>query len=131
DITKAAECLQKGETVAFPTETVYGLGADATSEQAVAGIFPAKGRPADNPLIAHVATRKQLEKLVTDIPAYVDKLMDVFSPGPLTFILPSNGTCAGNVTAGLSTIGVRMPSHPVAQRLLKQCSIPIAAPSAN
>src|SRR5699024_7053702 len=90
DITEAAERLRKGETVAFPTETVYGLGADATSEQAVAKIFQAKGRPSDNPLIAHVATREQLEKLVTSIPAFVDKLMDTFSPGPLTFVLPSN-----------------------------------------
>lgn len=131
DIVEASECLQAGETVAFPTETVYGLGADATSEEAVERIFEAKGRPSDNPLIAHVATREQLAELVTAIPPYVDKLMATFSPGPLTFVLPENGTCATNVTAGLSTIGVRMPDHPVAQRLLKQCSIPVAAPSAN
>lgn len=131
DIAEAAERLQEGKTVAFPTETVYGLGADATSEEAVAGIFQAKGRPADNPLIAHVASREQLKQLVTTIPSFVDKLIATFSPGPLTFILPENGTCAKNVTAGLSTIGVRIPSHPVAQHLLNQCSIPIAAPSAN
>lgn len=131
DITEAAECLREGGAVAFPTETVYGLGADATSEQAVARIFQAKGRPSDNPLIAHVATRDQLEGLVTTIPSYVNKLIDAFSPGPLTCVLPDNGTCATNVTGGLSTIGVRIPSHPVARRLLQQCSIPIAAPSAN
>ncbi|MBT2215321.1 threonylcarbamoyl-AMP synthase [Virgibacillus dakarensis] len=130
-IQEAAALLKNGEAVAFPTETVYGLGADATSETAVAKIFQAKGRPADNPLIAHVATKEQLEKLVSAIPPFVDKLIDAFSPGPLTYVLPSNGRCAENVTAGLSTIGVRMPSHPVAQMLLRECDIPIAAPSAN
>lgn len=130
-IQEAAALLKNGEAVAFPTETVYGLGADATSETAVAKIFQAKGRPADNPLIAHVATKEQLEKLVSAIPPFVDKLINAFSPGPLTYVLPSNGRCAENVTAGLSTIGVRMPSHPVAQMLLRECDIPIAAPSAN
>ncbi|MFS0750285.1 L-threonylcarbamoyladenylate synthase [Oceanobacillus sp. 1P07AA] len=131
DIREAAAMLQSGQTVAFPTETVYGLGADATNQQAVSNIFKAKGRPEDNPLIAHVATKEQLQRLVTSIPAYVDKLIDVFSPGPLTFILPSNGTCASNVTAGLDTIGVRIPNHPIALQLLKEVDIPIAAPSAN
>lgn len=130
-IQEAAALLKSGQAVAFPTETVYGLGADATSEAAVAKIFQAKGRPADNPLIAHVATKTQLEKLVRAVPPLVDKLMDAFSPGPLTYILPSNGVCATHVTAGLSTIGVRLPGHPVAQALLKACDIPIAAPSAN
>ncbi|WP_188456889.1 L-threonylcarbamoyladenylate synthase [Virgibacillus oceani] len=130
-INEAAELLKSGSTVAFPTETVYGLGADATNETAVAGIFAAKGRPADNPLIAHVATKEQLKKLVSILPPVAEKLIDQFSPGPLTYVLPSNGVCATNVTAGLSTIGVRMPSHPVAQELLQQCDLPIAAPSAN
>lgn len=130
-IDEAAGLLQNGEAVAFPTETVYGLGADATSETAVAKIFAAKGRPADNPLIAHVATKAQLQQLVSTVPTFVDKLIDTFSPGPLTYILPSNGTCATNVTAEQSTIGVRIPSHPVAQRLLRKCDLPIAAPSAN
>lgn len=130
-IDEAAGLLQNGEVVAFPTETVYGLGADATSETAVAKIFAAKGRPADNPLIAHVATKAQLQQLVSTVPTFVDKLIDTFSPGPLTYILPSNGTCATNVTAEQSTIGVRIPSHPVAQRLLRKCDLPIAAPSAN
>ncbi|MFD2044414.1 L-threonylcarbamoyladenylate synthase [Ornithinibacillus salinisoli] len=130
-IEEAAQLLRAGSTVAFPTETVYGLGADATNEAAVAKIFQAKGRPQDNPLIAHVATKKQLMQLVEQIPGYVDKLLDQFTPGPITFVLPSNGTCAENVTAGLSTVGVRIPDHPVAQQLLIMCDIPIAAPSAN
>ncbi|MFD1036866.1 L-threonylcarbamoyladenylate synthase [Virgibacillus byunsanensis] len=130
-LEEAAELLIKGKTVAFPTETVYGLGADATSEAAVAGIFQAKGRPTDNPLIAHVATKEQLTQLVIQLPVLAEKLIHAFSPGPITFVLPSNGACARNVTAGLSTIAVRMPDHPVAQALLKKCDIPIAAPSAN
>lgn len=130
-IIEAGELLKAGETVAFPTETVYGLGADATNSEAVAKIFQAKGRPQDNPLIAHVATKEQLFQLVEAVPSYVEKLIDTFSPGPITYVLPSNGTCADNVTAGLTTVGVRIPSHPVALKLLKACNIPIAAPSAN
>lgn len=130
-MTEAAHLLTSGLTVAFPTETVYGLGADATNAEAVAKIFRAKGRPQDNPLIAHVATKGQLLELVTDLPVYAEKLIDAFTPGPITFVLPSNGTCAANVTAGLSSIAVRIPDHPVAQQLLKECNIPIAAPSAN
>jgi L-threonylcarbamoyladenylate synthase len=130
-IEDAAALLRAGETVAFPTETVYGLGADATNPTAVAKIFAAKGRPQDNPLIAHVATKEQLKRLVDNIPLYAEKLIDLFSPGPITYVLPTNGTCAENVTAGLSTVGVRIPDHPVAQELLKTCDIPIAAPSAN
>ncbi|GAB3044846.1 L-threonylcarbamoyladenylate synthase [Virgibacillus ainsalahensis] len=130
-IKEAAELLKHGETVAFPTETVYGLGADATSEAAVSKIFRAKGRPEDNPLIAHIASQEQLKELVGNVHSYVDKLIKAFTPGPLTFVLPSNGTCAMNVTAGLPTIGVRMPDHPVALQLLQYCDIPIAAPSAN
>jgi len=130
-IEAATNLLIAGSTVAFPTETVYGLGADATNKAAVANIFQAKGRPADNPLIAHVATKEQLELLVSDLPAYAEQLIDRFTPGPITFILPSNGICAENVTAGLSTIAVRIPDHPIAQQLLINCDIPIAAPSAN
>ncbi|MFB4169826.1 L-threonylcarbamoyladenylate synthase [Virgibacillus sp. JSM 102003] len=130
-IKEAATLLKGGKTVAFPTETVYGLGADATNETAVSGIFKAKGRPEDNPLIAHVATKQQLGNLVSSLSPTAEKLIDAFTPGPVTFVLPSNGTCAFNVTAGLSTIGVRIPDHPVANKLLKECGIPIAAPSAN
>lgn len=130
-IQEAAELLQNGHTVAFPTETVYGLGADATDARAVSGIFKAKGRPEDNPLIAHVATKEQLRGLVSTLPAVAEKLLELFTPGPLTIVLPSNDVCADNVTARLSTIGVRIPEHPVARKLLKTCGLPIAAPSAN
>lgn len=130
-ISEAAALLKDGQTVAFPTETVYGLGADATNKTAVSRIFEAKGRPEDNPLIAHVATKEQLSSLVSSLSPIAEKLIDAFTPGPVTFVLPSNGTCAENVTAGLSTIGVRIPDHPVANKLLEECAIPIAAPSAN
>lgn len=130
-IREAAALLSEGELVAFPTETVYGLGADATNEEAVARIFAAKGRPQDNPLIAHVATVEQLRGLVDNLPDYVEELIKAYSPGPLTYVLPTNGTCATNVTAGLSTIAVRIPDHPVALSILQACNLPIAAPSAN
>ena len=130
-IEQASDLLKNGETVAFPTETVYGLGADATNEAAVEKIFQAKGRPGDNPLIAHVASKSDLQKLVTGLTPVAERLIDAFTPGPMTFVLPSNGTCAHHVTSGLSTIGVRIPSHPTASKLLKACGIPLAAPSAN
>ena len=130
-LIEAAKLIQKGDIVAFPTETVYGLGADATNEHAVAKIFEAKGRPADNPLIAHVANKKMLVNLVTKVPTYAQQLIDAFTPGPITFILPSNGTCAELVTAGLPTIAVRIPDHPIAQQLISISQLPIAAPSAN
>lgn len=130
-IYEAASFIKQGELVAFPTETVYGLGADATNEVAVAKIFTAKGRPQDNPLIVHVAHKAQLKQLVTMIPPYVEQMIEAFSPGPITYVLPSNGTCANNVTAGLSTVAVRIPDHPVAKELLLACQLPIAAPSAN
>ncbi|WP_099222558.1 L-threonylcarbamoyladenylate synthase [Listeria costaricensis] len=129
---QAAEFLKKGETVAFPTETVYGLGADATSEQAVQKIYQAKGRPADNPLIVHIAKKEQMHDFVTEIPQQAAQLIDAFWPGPLTIILPvRSGALARNVTAGLQTVGVRMPSHPVSLALLEAAYLPIAAPSAN
>lgn len=130
-ISEATTLLNKGLTVAFPTETVYGLGADATNADAVNRIFQAKGRPQDNPLIAHVSTKEQLLSLVTELPHYAEQLMNVFSPGPITFILPSNDVCAPNVTAGLDTVAIRIPDHPVAQQLLNSFNHPIAAPSAN
>lgn len=126
-----AKTLRVGEVVAFPTETVYGLGADATNKAAVAKIFKAKGRPQDNPLIAHVANKEALNQLVRPYHPYVDQLIDAFSPGPITYILPNSGVCAENVTAGLDTVGVRIPDHPVAQMILQTCEFPIAAPSAN
>ncbi len=130
-IVEAAECLKQNEVVAFPTETVYGLGGNALSEEAVAKIFQAKGRPADNPLIVHVASRPHVEKLVTSIPKQADDLMDAFWPGPLTIVLPGGQSVARNVTAGLDTVAIRMPNHPVALAILKAANLPLAAPSAN
>ena len=131
DIAEAAALLQAGELVVFPTETVYGLGADATNEQAVAKIFAAKGRPQDNPLIVHAASKEQLRSLAAYLPDYAEKLIDRFSPGPLTYVLPENGRCARNVTAGLQTVGIRIPDHPAAIALIKAAGLPLAAPSAN
>lgn len=130
-IQAAATLLNNDEVVAFPTETVYGLGANATKEQAVSKIFKAKGRPSDNPLIVHVANQQQIEKYVTVVPDVAKKLMDAFMPGALTIILKSNGTIAKNVTADLDTVALRIPNHPVAIELLEQANIPLAAPSAN
>ena len=130
-INEAAALLKAGELVAFPTETVYGLGADATNKRAVERIFEAKGRPSDNPLIVHVADEKQLQGLALDVPEYVRQLIAAFSPGPITYVLKSNHKVAENVTAGLDTVGIRIPSHPAAIALIKRANLPIAAPSAN
>lgn len=130
-VREAAQLLLDEQVVAFPTETVYGLGADATNKQAVQRIFEAKGRPSDNPLIVHVSDRAQVESLTTEIPPVAAELMDAFWPGPLTLIFHSNGAAAENVTAGLGTVAVRMPDHPLALALLKAADKPLAAPSAN
>jgi len=130
-IEQAAELLKEGYPIAFVTETVYGLGADATNEQAVAKIFEAKGRPSDNPLIVHIASVDQVDALVKEIPVKAKSLMDVFWPGPLTIIFPKSDLVASNVTAGLDSVGIRMPSHPIAKALLEKVNLPIAAPSAN
>ncbi|MYL54608.1 threonylcarbamoyl-AMP synthase [Pontibacillus yanchengensis] len=130
-ILEAASLLKKQEVVAFPTETVYGLGADATSETAVERIFAAKGRPADNSLIVHLANKEQIKEVVEEIPDLAHPLIERFLPGPLTLIFKSNGSCARNVTAGLPTVAVRIPDHPVAKALLEACGLPLAAPSAN
>lgn len=130
--TQAVDLLKAGETIAFPTETVYGLGAVATSEAAVNKIFVAKGRPQDNPLIVHIGNLEELDIFAIDIPRSALDCMDAFWPGPLTIILPLKAnTLAKNVTAGLNTVGVRMPEHPVALELLRRLKQPIAAPSAN
>ena len=131
DIDAAAELLRSGELVAFPTETVYGLGANALSEAAVQRIFVAKGRPSDNPLIVHIASRTQLEHLVTSIPEVATRLMDQFWPGPLTIVLPKRPEVPNLVTAGLNTVAVRMPNHLIAIELIGQAGVPLAAPSAN
>lgn len=129
-ITLASRLFHEGQLVGFPTETVYGLGANALDPDAVRSIFAAKGRPADNPLIVHIWSRDQLKDLC-EIPALTEKLMDAFWPGPLTMLFPRKETVPDVVTAGLSTVAVRMPSHPVAFEMLKVCNLPIAAPSAN
>lgn len=126
----AARLLADGELVAFPTETVYGLGAHAMDHNAVLGIFSAKGRPADNPLIVHIHDRSQLDG-ICEVNDLAIRLMDAFWPGPLTIILPRKEAVPSSVTAGLDTVAVRMPSHPVALALLKACNLPVAAPSAN
>ena len=126
----AAEILKSGGLGAFPTETVYGLGANALDRDAVLSIFSAKGRPADNPLIVHIHDRKQLEPLC-EIPERALPLMDAFWPGPLTILCTRKPAIPDQVTAGLPTVAVRMPSHPVARAMLEACALPIAAPSAN
>lgn len=131
-IREAARLLQSNQVLAFPTETVYGLGANALSDDAVAKIYEAKGRPSDNPLIVHIAELHQLEELVDSIPAHAHLLMKEFWPGPLTLIFPKKaGVVSEKVTAGLDTIAVRMPDHPVALALISAARLPIAAPSAN
>lgn len=131
-IRRAAALLRAGELVAFPTETVYGLGADALNGAAAARIFAAKGRPADNPLIAHIAGESGLAGLIALEPcACARALMRAFWPGPMTLIFPKSPRVPREVTAGLDTVAVRMPSHPVARALIRAAQTPIAAPSAN
>jgi L-threonylcarbamoyladenylate synthase len=131
-VVDAAHFLQENEVVALPTETVYGLGGNAESDVAVEKIFAAKGRPSDNPLIIHIGNKQQLNAFVTEIPEKAAVLMDTFWPGPLTIIFKKkDGVLSEKATAGLDTVGVRMPDHPVALALLKKCQLPIAAPSAN
>lgn len=133
-LREAAAALRAGNLVAFPTETVYGLGANALNEAAVQRIFAAKGRPADNPLIVHIADPSQLAQVVADvtaIPPAVQLAIRAFWPGPLTIILPAHPDLAPAVHPGMTTVGVRMPNHPVAQRLIRLAGCPVAAPSAN
>nr|WP_235820457.1 L-threonylcarbamoyladenylate synthase [Halalkalibacter krulwichiae] len=130
-IKDAALWIKKGEVVAFPTETVYGLGANALEEAAVKKIFEAKGRPSDNPLIVHIADTSQLSELVEEVPQVAQQLIKHFWPGPLTIILKKKQSVAESVTAGLDTVAVRMPNHPVALELLRDAGVPVAAPSAN
>ncbi len=127
----AADIISKGGTVAFPTETVYGLGADALNADAVHKIFKAKGRPADNPLIVHIANIHQCIELAEEIPADAMKLMEKFWPGPLTLILKAKDVVPDVTTGGLYTVGLRMPDNPVALELIRRSDTPIAAPSAN
>ncbi|MCL1964467.1 MAG: L-threonylcarbamoyladenylate synthase [Firmicutes bacterium] len=130
-LERAALSLRAGEVAAFPTETVYGLGADALNAQAVGKIYAAKGRPADNPLIVHIAELGDLDKLITGADARARALMGAFWPGPLTLILPRGSRVPDVVSAGLDTVAVRMPSHPAALALIRAAGTPLAAPSAN
>lgn len=132
-LLRAKELLAAGQTVAFPTETVYGLGAWAMSPEGVSRIYEAKGRPSDNPLIVHVAPGFDLEQLqiVSAVPEIAKPLMARFWPGPLTLILPKGERISHRVTGGLDTVAVRMPAHPAALALLKTAQMPIVAPSAN
>ncbi|MBZ4688110.1 MAG: L-threonylcarbamoyladenylate synthase [Clostridia bacterium] len=130
-IEETAKILKEGGLVAFPTETVYGLGADAFNPQAVRNIFKAKGRPQDNPLIIHIWSNEQLDKLVKNIPQKAHVLMNNFWPGPLTVVLPKKEGVMSEATSGLDTVGVRMPDHPVALKLFQRSGVAVAAPSAN
>ena len=131
EIRRAAELIRAGRLVAFPTETVYGLGANALDPQAVARIFEAKGRPKTSPLIVHVASIDMAQSLALEWPPLAGKLADAFWPGPLTLVVRKREMIPPIVTAGLDTVGLRMPAHPVAEDLLRESGVPIAAPSAN
>lgn len=131
DILYARKILEKGELVAVPTETVYGLAANALNAKAVTKIFVTKNRPTFDPLIIHIASEAQLENFVTSVPDDAKKLIKHFWPGPLTLVLPRNKNIPDIVTAGLSTVGVRCPDHYLTQQLLAQINFPLAAPSAN
>ncbi|QBN18364.1 L-threonylcarbamoyladenylate synthase [Flavobacterium nackdongense] len=130
-ISKAATLLQDGEVVAIPTETVYGLAANAFNDEAVAQIFQIKNRPLFNPLIVHIKSIEYLDVVATNIPPIAYQLAHTFWPGPLTLVLEKKSNVSTMVTSGKNTLGVRMPSHPVALALLKQLDFPLAAPSAN
>jgi L-threonylcarbamoyladenylate synthase len=129
-VERAAELLREGRTVAFPTETVYGLGANALDPMAVARIFEAKERPAWDPVIVHVSDRKMLLR-VAEVSAKAEALMEAFWPGPLTLLLPRTGVVPDSVTAGRPLVGVRMPAHELALELIRSARVPVAAPSAN
>jgi L-threonylcarbamoyladenylate synthase len=135
EIRKAAQALKDGHLVAFPTETVYGLGADATNENAVSRVYSVKGRPTDHPLIVHISSINQLGKWAVDIPEYAIKLAEEFWPGPMTLILKRSEVAKDFITGGQDLVGLRVPSHPIVNRLLNEFEklggIGIAAPSAN
>ena len=130
-LERAREVLLSGGLVAFPTETVYGLGGNALDADASRKIYAAKGRPSDNPLIVHVGRKEDILPLVREIPESAEALMEAFWPGPLTIILPKSGLVPPETTGGLQTVALRMPSHPFANAMLKSCGCPVAAPSAN
>ncbi len=130
-VKKSAEILRDGGVVAFPTETVYGLGADIFNENAIEKIFKAKGRPVDNPLIAHIGDFDEIKLLVSEITPNAQKFINAFFPAPLTLVLPKSGRVPMIATANLETVGVRMPNNKLAREFLNKCKTPIVAPSAN
>ncbi len=130
-IKEAAQRIRAGELVAFPTETVYGLGANALDAAAVAKIYELKGRPPTSPLIVHVASIEMAQALVTEWPPEAEQLARKYWPGPLTLVLPKTSAIPDIVTAGLPTVGIRIPNHPLALDLLREAKVPVAAPSAN
>ena len=130
-LSAAKKIIEEGGLVAFPTETVYGLGANAFDGEAVKKIYEVKGRPQDNPLIVHVHKDYDISRIVCDLPDYAKKLAGKYLPGPLTMVFKSKGTVSPVVSCGLDTVGIRVPSHPDAQKFLKTVDLPIAAPSAN
>lgn len=130
-IARAGELLRAGEVVAFPTETVYGLGANGLDAAACRKIYAAKGRPSDNPLILHVASRAMVEQVAAEISPLAEKLLAAFCPGPITIIMPRKAIVPDAITGGLATVGIRMPENDVARAMIKAAGVPIAAPSAN
>ena len=130
-IQRAAAILRDGGLVAIPTETVYGLAADALNPQAVGRIFEAKGRPSDNPLIVHIAHLEHITNVARTVPESADKLAKAFWPGPLTMVLPKASGIPDKTSGGLDTVGIRLPSHPVARAVIEAAGVPLAAPSAN
>ena len=131
DIAEGARIIASGGLTAFPTETVYGLGADALNPEAVGKVYAAKGRPSDNPMIVHISSKDDLNELTDEITQDMERLMEAFWPGPLTMIVPRKPVVPDVTTGGLNTVGVRMPDHPVALSLISASGCPIAAPSAN
>ena len=131
DVAQAAAILKRGGIVAFATETVFGLGADATNDDALQRLFAAKGRPSDNPLIAHIAHVSNWPCVASSMPRVAEQLLERFSPGPLTVVLPKHPAISRAVTAGLETVGLRIPKHEQARQLLALAGVPVAAPSAN
>lgn len=130
-VRRAAELLRAGQVIALPTETVYGLAANALDAQAVAKIFEIKARPSANPVIVHVADLPMAKRCARDFPPLAEQLAKAFWPGPLTLVLPRAETIPKIVTAGGETVGIRWPSHPLMQAVIRECGFPLAAPSAN
>ncbi len=131
NIEAAGQAIRDGQLVIIPTETVYGLAANAMDSEAVERIFTAKGRPSDNPLIVHVESRNTVDDLASSVPEYADQLMDAFWPGPLTLVLPKKSSVPNITTGGLDTVAIRIPANGIALRVIRAAKLPLAAPSAN